>query len=84
MTESETGTPTAASVPPTPETPGGPLFSSVRIDSLERESFAMGRCNMCMPGAKSNGCIGVRIPSISLTQKVTSLYFRQRVLLNFF
>ncbi|CAI8604309.1 unnamed protein product [Vicia faba] len=70
MPESETGTPTAASVPATPETPGGPLFSSVRIDSLERESFAMGRCNMCMPGGKSNGCIGVRIPSVSLTQKI--------------
>jgi len=76
MPESESGTPTAASVPATPDTPGGPLFSSIRIDSLDqRESFAMGRCNMCMPGGKSNSCIanfsaGVRVPSVSLTQKV--------------
>jgi hypothetical protein len=76
MTDSERGTPTAASVPATPDTPGGPLFSSVRIDSLERESFAMGRCNMCIPGGKSNSCInlasGVGIPSVSLAQKVTT------------
>ncbi|MCI02846.1 aquaporin NIP5-1-like, partial [Trifolium medium] len=74
MAEAEIGTPTAASVPVTPDTPGGPLFSSVRIDSLDRDSFGMGRCNMCMPGGKSNGCIanfsaGVGIPSVSLTQK---------------
>jgi hypothetical protein len=38
----------------------------------------MGRCNMCMPGGKSNGCInmasGVGIPSVSLAQKVTTSF----------
>lgn len=78
MTETEIGTPTAASVPATPETPGGPLFTSLRVDSLDqRESFAMGRCGKCLP-SKSHACfadfsagVGIGIPSVSLTQKVT-------------
>lgn len=77
MTESEIGTPTAASMPATPDTPGGPLFTSVRVHSLldEREtSFAMGRCK-CLP-TKGHTCFtdftaGVSIPSVSLTRKVT-------------
>ncbi|KAI5400081.1 hypothetical protein KIW84_065138 [Lathyrus oleraceus] len=61
MADSERGTPSV--LPMTPDTPGGPLFSSVRIDSLDHDSFAMARCNVCMPK-------GVRIPSVTLTQKV--------------
>ncbi|XP_058769916.1 probable aquaporin NIP5-1 [Vicia villosa] len=56
---------TSTELPVTPDTPGGPLFSSVRIDSPERDSFTMPRCNMCMPKN-----MGVRIPSVSLTQKI--------------
>lgn len=73
----ETGTPTAASTPATPDTPGGPLFSSVRVDSLDqRESFGMGRCNNCFPGKSNGGCINIAdfSASVSLTQKVTSLF----------
>ncbi|XP_047157096.1 LOW QUALITY PROTEIN: probable aquaporin NIP5-1 [Vigna umbellata] len=75
MPESETGTPTAASVPATPDTPGGPLFTSLRVDSLshERDSFTMARCK-CLP-SKGNTCftdfsVGVSLPNVSLTQKV--------------
>ncbi|XP_004496427.1 probable aquaporin NIP5-1 [Cicer arietinum] len=69
----ETGTPTAASTPATPDTPGGPLFSSVRVDSLDqRESFGMGRCNNCFPGKSNGGCINIAdfSASVSLTQKI--------------
>lgn len=75
MPESETGTPTAASVPATPDTPGGPLFTSLRVDSLshERESFTMARCK-CLP-SKGHTCladfsVGVPLPDVSLTQKI--------------
>ncbi|TKY51456.1 aquaporin NIP5-1 [Spatholobus suberectus] len=75
MPESETGTPTAASVPATPDTPGGPLFTSLRVDSLshERDSFAKARCK-CLP-TKGHTCltdfsVGVPLPNVSLTQKV--------------
>jgi len=75
MPESETGTPTAASVPATPDTPGGPLFTSLRVDSLshERNSFTMNRCK-CFP-TKDQSCftdfsLGVSLPNVSLTQKV--------------
>jgi len=75
MPESETGTPTAASVPATPDTPGGPLFTSLRVDSLshERDSFTMARCK-CLP-SKGHTCftdfsVAVSLPNVSLTQKV--------------
>ncbi|XP_014510848.1 probable aquaporin NIP5-1 [Vigna radiata var. radiata] len=75
MPESETGTPTAASVPATPDTPGGPLFTSLRVDSLshERDSFTMARCK-CLP-SKGHTCftdfsVGVSLPNVSLTRKV--------------
>ncbi|XP_027363895.1 probable aquaporin NIP5-1 [Abrus precatorius] len=75
MPESETGTPTAASVPATPDTPGGPLFTSLRVDSLShtRDSFAMARCK-CLP-TKGDSCfndfsVGVPIPNVSLAQKI--------------
>ena len=81
MPESETGTPTAASVPATPDTPGGPLFTSLRVDSLshERDSFAMARCK-CLP-TKGHICftdfsVGVPLPNVSLTQKVSPSLFR--------
>ncbi|KAL1343472.1 hypothetical protein HN51_029856 [Arachis hypogaea] len=79
MPESETGTPTAAPMPATPDTPGGPLFTSLRVDSLTHEpSFTMaGRCGTCLPAAmsKSHSCItdftvGVPMPNVSLAQKV--------------
>ncbi|CAK8573339.1 unnamed protein product [Lathyrus sativus] len=62
MAELDRGTPTG--LPLTPDTRGaeGPLFSSVRIDSLEHDSFAIPRCTLCMPK--------VPVPSFSLTQKV--------------
>ena len=90
MPESEIGTPTAASVPATPDTPGGPLFTSLRVDSLshERESFSMAGCK-CLP-TKGHSCftdfsVGVPLPNVSLTQKVTLItYFGQRLLLQFF
>lgn len=75
MAESETGTPTAGSVPATPDTPGGPLFTSLRVDSLshERDSFAMARCK-CLP-TKGHTCFtdfsaAVPLPNVSLTQKI--------------
>lgn len=76
MAESETGTPTAASVPATPDTPGGPLFTSLRVDSLshERDSFTMARCKWCLP-TKGHTCFtdfpnGVPLPNVSLAQKI--------------
>jgi len=81
MPESETGTPTAASVPATPDTPGGPLFTSLRVDSLshERDSFTMARCK-CLP-SKGHTCftdfsVGVSLPNVSLTQKVIPIFLR--------
>ncbi|CAL0316052.1 unnamed protein product [Lupinus luteus] len=75
MTEVETASPMAASVPATPETPGGPLFTSLRVDSLSHDnnSFSMARCK-CFPNQGQN-CftdfsVGVPIPNISLTRKI--------------
>ncbi|RVW46699.1 putative aquaporin NIP5-1 [Vitis vinifera] len=53
MAEAETGTPTA-SAPATPGTPGGPLFSSLRVDSLSYDRKSMPRCK-CLPVGPPRG-----------------------------
>lgn len=71
--EFEAGTP-----PATPGTPGGPLFSTVRIDSLSYDRKSMPRCK-CLPmgggdptwGHPSHTCLtDFPAPDISLTRKV--------------
>lgn len=47
MAESEVGTP-PVSAPATPGTPGGPLFTSLRVDSLSYDRKSMPRCK-CLP-----------------------------------
>lgn len=76
MAELETGTPTTpGSMPATPDTPGGPLFTTLRIDSLSHEhnSFTLAGCK-CFP-SKGQACftdfsVGVPAPSVSLAQKI--------------
>ena len=79
MAEAETGTPTA-SAPATPGTPGGPLFSSLRVDSLSYDRKSMPRCK-CLPvgaasWAPSPTCFtDFPAPDVSLTRKVRGLVF---------
>lgn len=74
MAEPESGTP-AASAPATPGTPGGPLFSSLRVDSLSYDRKSMPRCK-CLPvGAAtwgpSHSCFtDFPAPDTSLTRKL--------------
>ncbi|XP_047315690.1 probable aquaporin NIP5-1 [Impatiens glandulifera] len=66
-----------ASAPATPGTPGGPLFTSLRIDSLsyDRERKSMPRCK-CLPitaptfGAPNTCLTDFPIPDVSLTRKL--------------
>ncbi|KAJ9706449.1 hypothetical protein PVL29_001785 [Vitis rotundifolia] len=74
MAEAETGTPTA-SAPATPGTPGGPLFTSLRVDSLSYDRKSMPRCK-CLPvgaasWAPSPTCFtDFPAPDVSLTRKL--------------
>lgn len=74
MAEPESGTP-AASAPATPGTPGGPLFSSLRVDSLSYDRKSKPRCK-CLPvGAAtwgpSHSCFtDFPAPDTSLTRKL--------------
>ncbi|KAG6633796.1 probable aquaporin NIP5-1 [Carya illinoinensis] len=74
-TEPETGTP-PASAPATPGTPGGPLFTSLRVDSLSYDRKSMPRCK-CLPvnitptWGQTHTCLAdFPAPTISLTRKV--------------
>ncbi|KAJ0967784.1 hypothetical protein J5N97_024701 [Dioscorea zingiberensis] len=73
MAESETGTPTA-SAPATPGTPGAPLFTGLRVDSLSYDRKSMPRCNKCLPldsWASPNQCFtDFPRPDVSLTRKI--------------
>ncbi|KAF5184418.1 Aquaporin-like protein [Thalictrum thalictroides] len=76
MAETENGTPNV-SAPPTPGTPGAPLFTSLRVDSLsyDRDRKSMPRCT-CLPvntWTPTHGCITTDFPSpsdVSLTRKL--------------
>ncbi|TXG50159.1 hypothetical protein EZV62_022683 [Acer yangbiense] len=76
MPESEAGTPTA-SAPATPGTPGGPLISSLRVDSLSYDRKSMPRCK-CLPVSvtapswgQSHTCFtDFPAPDVSLTRKL--------------
>ncbi|XP_021900506.1 probable aquaporin NIP5-1 [Carica papaya] len=74
MPESETGTPTA-SAPATPGTPGGPLISGLRVDSLSYDRKSMARCK-CLPvtaptwGQPHTCFIDFPAPDVSLTRKL--------------
>lgn len=73
MPESENGTPNV-SAPATPGTPGAPLFSSIRVDSLSYDRKSMPRCNKCFSVeslVSSPTClIDFPRPDVSLTRKV--------------
>ncbi|KAM0949885.1 putative major intrinsic protein [Dioscorea sansibarensis] len=73
MPESETGTP-MASAPATPGTPGAPLFTGLRIDSLSYDRKSMPRCNKCLPLdslASPHQCFtDFPKPDVSLTRKI--------------
>ncbi|CAI0441880.1 unnamed protein product [Linum tenue] len=49
MPESEGGTPVATSAPATPGTPGGPLFSAERVESLSYDRKSMAARCKCLP-----------------------------------
>ncbi|GAV81941.1 MIP domain-containing protein [Cephalotus follicularis] len=74
MPETEVGTPTV-SAPATPGTPGGPLFSAARVDSLSYDRKSMGRCK-CLPvnaptwGQPHTCLVDFPTPDVSLTRKV--------------
>ncbi|KAG1362242.1 Aquaporin NIP3-1 [Cocos nucifera] len=75
MPETENGTPNV-SAPPTPGTPGAPLFSSLRVDSLSYDRNSMPRCNRCLPvnsysWASPPTCFTeIPKPDVSLTRKL--------------
>jgi len=74
MPESEAGTPTV-SAPATPGTPGAPLFTSLRVDSLSYDRKSMPGCK-CLPvdgpmwGAPHTCLAGFPSPDVSLTRKL--------------
>ncbi|KAJ7945108.1 Aquaporin NIP5-1 like [Quillaja saponaria] len=74
MRESEAGTPTL-SAPVTPGTPGPPLFSSLRVDSLSFDCKSMPRCK-CLPinaptWGESHTCLTpFSSPDVSLARKL--------------
>ncbi|KAG5563632.1 probable aquaporin NIP5-1 [Rhododendron vialii] len=74
MPESEVGTPTV-SAPATPGTPGAPLFTSLRVDSMSYDRKSMPRCK-CLPvdaatwGAPHTCLAGLPSPDVSLTRKL--------------
>ncbi|KAJ0101640.1 hypothetical protein Patl1_05640 [Pistacia atlantica] len=66
---------TPVSAPPTPGTPGGPLISSQRIDSLSYDRMSMPRCK-CVPvtapmwSTNPHTCsIEFSVPDVSFTRK---------------
>ncbi|KAK9076612.1 hypothetical protein SSX86_004946 [Deinandra increscens subsp. villosa] len=71
--DGQTATP-PVSAPPTPETPGGPLFTSLRVDSLsyERKSMPRGKCLPLHTSTwGSPQCFtDIPTPDVSLTRKV--------------
>ncbi|XP_065868834.1 probable aquaporin NIP5-1 [Euphorbia lathyris] len=75
MAETEIGTPPAVSSPATPGTPGGPLFTAARVDSLSYDRKSMPRCK-CLPvtapsWGQSHTCFtDFPIPDVSLTRKL--------------
>ncbi|GKV04106.1 hypothetical protein SLEP1_g16311 [Rubroshorea leprosula] len=74
MAESAPGTP-EASAPATPGTPGGPLFSAQRVDSLSYDRKSMPR-NKCLPiiaptWGESPTCFAdIPAAKVSLTRKI--------------
>ncbi|KAG6688050.1 hypothetical protein I3842_11G104800 [Carya illinoinensis] len=74
MPEPEAGTP-PESAPATPVTPGGPLFTSLRVDSLSYDRKSMPRCK-CLPvnaptwGQPHTCFTDFPAPGISLTRKL--------------
>ncbi|XP_076881432.1 putative aquaporin NIP5-1 [Bidens hawaiensis] len=57
------------SAPPTPGTPGGPLFTSLRVDSLSYDRKLISRCTPTWGGP--NTCFtDLPTPDISLTRKL--------------
>lgn len=72
--EAEPETPTV-SAPNTPGTPGGPLFTSLRVDSLSYDRKSMPRCK-CLPvsaptwGEPHTCFVEFPVPDISLTRKL--------------
>ncbi|KAG2680548.1 hypothetical protein I3843_11G104400 [Carya illinoinensis] len=74
MPEPEAGTP-PESAPATPGTPGGPLFTSLRVDSLSYDRKSMPRCK-CLPvnaptwGQPHTCFTDFPAPDISLTRKL--------------
>ncbi|PPR88690.1 hypothetical protein GOBAR_AA31996 [Gossypium barbadense] len=73
MPDEETATPTV-SAPATPGTPGGPLFNSMRVDSLSYDRKSMPRCK-CFPvtaptwGQPHTCFTDFPAPDVSLTRK---------------
>lgn len=73
MAESAPGTPNAA--PPTPGTPGGPLFTADRVDSLsyDRKSMPRGKCLpvLAPTWGQHDTCFSeFPVPDVSLTRKL--------------
>ncbi|KAJ7952226.1 Aquaporin NIP5-1 like [Quillaja saponaria] len=75
MPESEAGTPTL-SAPTTPGTPGGPLFSSLRVDSLSYDRSSLSRSKYCLPlniptcGQVDSCFTEFPVPDVSLARKL--------------
>ncbi|KAJ8632588.1 hypothetical protein MRB53_025924 [Persea americana] len=86
MAESETGTPNV-SAPATPGTPGAPLFTSLRVDSLSYDRKSMPRCNNCFSVdsfVPSHSCFtDFPKPDISLTRKLGAEFVGTFILIFF-
>lgn len=86
MAELENGTP-PISAPATPGTPGAPLFSVARVDSLSYERKSMPRCNKCLPlesWASPQTCFtDLPRPDVSLTRKLAAEFVGTFILIFF-
>ncbi|PKA60001.1 Aquaporin NIP3-1 [Apostasia shenzhenica] len=65
---------TESPAPSTPATPGGPLFSGIRVESLSYERNSMPRCGKCLSVDSflpQNSCIAdIPKPDVSLVRKL--------------
>lgn len=86
MPESAPGTPNA-SAPATPSTPGAPLFSLARVDSLSYDRKSMPHCNNCFSVESlvpTHTCFtDFPRPDVSLTRKLGSEFVGTFILIFF-
>ncbi|XP_031494550.1 probable aquaporin NIP5-1 [Nymphaea colorata] len=84
--EPENVTPAASPAPTTPGTPGAPLFSSIRVDSLSYDRKSLPHCKCFFPGGwtSNHSCFtDFPTPTVSLTRKLGAEFVGTLILIFF-